>query len=375
MSQTRYDAIVIGVGGMGSAASYHLASRGCDVLGLERFDIPHSNGSSHGSSRIIRLAYYEHPSYVPLLHRAYTLWNELEREHDRKLLHRTGSLSVSLPDQEIFQGAKRSCEIHELSHEVLTGSELQTRFPGYEFPSSYRAVFQPDGGFLHAEQCLIAHVQQAHAYGADIRARERVDGWESTVDGVRVTTDRATYEADNLVVTAGPWAAQQLPRLEKILTPERQVLGWFQPTDPDQFTPQKFPVFSCIVEEGQFYGLPIFGRPGFKIGKYHHLNEKVDPDTVAEPTRRDESVLRDCITRYFPSADGPPIGFRSCMFTNTPDDRFVIDTLPDHPEVVVGAGFSGHGFKFSSVIGEVLADLTIHGDSSHDISPFSIDRF
>ncbi|MFC6727820.1 N-methyl-L-tryptophan oxidase [Natronoarchaeum mannanilyticum] len=379
-----YDAIVIGVGGMGSAAAAHLAERGADVLGLERYDVPHSMGSSHGVTRIIRLAYYEHPSYVPLLRRAYELWRDLEADYDRQLLHVTGSVDAAPPDDPLFEGSKRSCEDHDIPHEVLSSAELGERFPGYDLPEDHMAVYQPDGGFLWPEQCIVAHVQRAHANGAEIRARERVQSWESTGgtgaddpdDGVVVETDRGTYEASKLVIAAGAWAAEQVDALEGIAVPERQALGWFQPTAPEHFSPENFPVFNLQVSEGRYYGFPTFHVPGFKIGRYHHLDETVDPDEMdREPNREDEAILRECTERYFPAAAGPTQRLATCMFTNTPDEHFVIDRLPDHPQVSVAAGFSGHGFKFASVVGEILADLTLAGGTDHDVGMFSIDRF
>lgn len=373
----RYDAIVIGVGGMGSATVAHLAERGADVLGLERYDVPHGYGSSHGITRIIRLAYYEHPSYVPLLRRAYDLWRDLEREHDRRLLFETGSVDAGLPDDPLVEGSKRSCEEHDLEYESLSSAELSERYPAYRLPEEYAAVYQPDGGFLLPEQCIVAHVERAHERGATVRARERVVGWEPTDDGgVTVETDQREYRADTLVITAGPWAAKFVDELEGIAVPERQVVAWLQPDDPAKFQRDRFPVFNLQVPEGRFYGLPIHGVPGFKFGKYHHREQTVNPDAMnREPNAQDERVLRSFAERYFPEGAGPTMRLETCIFTNTPDDHFVLDTLPEHPQVAVGAGFSGHGFKFASVVGEVLSDLALEGETDHEIGMFSLDRF
>lgn len=373
----RYDAIVIGVGGMGSATVAHLAERGADVLGLERYDVPHGYGSSHGFTRIIRLAYYEHPSYVPLLRRAYDLWRDLEREHDRRLLFETGSVDAGPPDDPLVEGSKRSCEEHDLEHEFLSSAELSERYPAYRLPEEYAAVYQPDGGFLLPEQCIVAHVERAHERGATVRARERVVGWEPTDDGgATVETDQREYRADTLVITAGPWAAKFVDELEGIAVPERQVVAWLQPDDPAKFRRDRFPVFNLQVPEGRFYGLPIHGVPGFKFGKYHHREQTVNPDAMnREPNAQDERVLRSFAERYFPEGAGPTMRLETCIFTNTPDDHFVLDTLPEHPQVAVGAGFSGHGFKFASVVGEVLSDLALEGETDHEIGMFSLDRF
>ncbi|WP_458210182.1 N-methyl-L-tryptophan oxidase [Haladaptatus sp. NG-SE-30] len=377
MGDERYDVIVLGVGGMGSATTYHLARRGMDVLGLERFDVPHTMGSSHGITRIIRRAYYEHPSYIPLIERAYDLWDELETRTGRDLLHRTGSIDAGPPDCDVFAESRRSCEEHDIPHEVLTSAEVTDRFPGYQLPEEYMAVYQSDGGFLVPEQSIIAHVEAAQNDGATIHARERVIDWEETADGgVRVATDRDEYEADSMVIAAGAWAAKFVDALDELAVPERQALGWFQPTTPEQFTPENFPVWNLQVPEGRFYGFPKYDVPGFKLGKYHHRDEQVDPDDWnRDLEREDEDVLRECVENYFPEAAGPTMRLATCMFTNSPDEHFIIDTLPDHPQVAVGAGFSGHGFKFASVIGEILADLAANGDTDHPIEMFRLDRF
>jgi len=373
---TDYDDIVLGVGGMGSATAAHLARRGRDVLGLERYDVPHAMGSSHGVTRIIRLAYYEDPSYVPLLRRAYTLWDRLEDEVGEKLLVRTGSVDASAPDDPVFRGSVRSCEEHGIEHEVLTATQLRERFPGYRLPEGYRAVYQPDGGYLLSERCIVAHVTVAQRRGAEIRARERVLDWESTGERVRVETDRGRYTADNLVVTAGAWAAKQVDALDGLLEPERQVLAWFQPREPAAFEPESFPVFNLQDDEGRYYGFPVVRVPGFKIGRYHHRDQRVDPDGFPRtPDDEDERLLRSITERHFPAAAGPTMRLSACLFTNAPDEDFILDTLPDSPNVAVGAGFSGHGFKFASVIGEVLADLAVDGETRHDVSAFALDRF
>ncbi|PSP55675.1 N-methyl-L-tryptophan oxidase [Halobacteriales archaeon QS_1_67_19] len=377
MPDNEYDAIVVGVGGMGAATVAELAGRGVDVLGIERFDIPHAHGSSHGVTRIIRRPQYEDPVYVPLVERAFDLWADLDEWYGGgDLLHRVGSVDVGPGDGAVFPGSKRSCEAHEIPHEVLTGAELSARFPGYDLPDDYRAVYQPDGGFLHCEQCTVAHVEAAHERGATVRARERVEDWTADESGVRVTTDREAYAAEKLVVTAGAWTGQMLPSFGEYLEPERQVLGWFQPREPPQFDPERFPVFVAEVPEGHYYGFPVYDVPGFKLGRFHHREQVGDPATLdAEPDREDERVLREFTERYFPSAAGPTMRLSTCMFTNTPDADFILDVHPDRENVVVGAGFSGHGFKFASAIGELLADLALDGDTDLPIAPFRLARF
>lgn len=375
LQHKRFDTIVIGVGAMGSAACYYLARRGQRVLGLERFSIPHDQGSSHGYTRIIRLAYYEHPSYVMLLKRAYELWRDLQTHAGEQLLHITGSIDAGSADSWVFKGSLQSCIDHDLPHEVLTGADLQQRFPGYQLPLDTLAVFQPEGGFLAPERCIVSYVMGAQARGAQIHGHEQVLEWQPVGDGVRVRTDRDVYEANRLVITAGAWNDQMLDVLHGLIVPERQVLAWLQPDRPELFQPSCFPVFNCLVEEGRYYGFPIFGVPGFKFGKYHHLEENVDPDTIDRETHmRDEQVLRDFAARYFPDGNGPTMTLKSCMFTNTEDGHFLIDLHPSYPQVSFASACSGHGFKFASVIGEILADLAQRGETRHDISLFQLAR-
>jgi sarcosine oxidase len=371
-----YDAIVVGVGAMGSAACYHLARRGVRTLGLERFDIPHAMGSSHGITRIIRLAYYEHPSYVPLLLRAFDLWDELARESGRHLLRVTGTIDASGPDEVVFRESLASCRHFDLPHEVLTSAELTARYPGYRLPPEHMALFQPRGGFLTPERCITAHVEGAQAAGAEIHARERVLGWEPRAAGVRVTTERGVYEAERLILAAGAWLGKLEPALAALAVPERQVLAWFAPREPALFTPARFPVFNLTVPEGRYYGFPVYEVPGFKIGLYHHREEQVDPDAFdREADHADEAPLREATARYFPAAAGPTMALRTCMFTNTPDEHFILDTLPGCPPAIVASPCSGHGFKFASVIGEILADLVKDGATRHEIGWLRLDRF
>jgi sarcosine oxidase len=370
-----YDVIVVGVGGMGSAAVFHAARRGARVLGLERFDIPHERGSSHGLTRIIRLAYWEDPAYVPLLRRAYELWRELERIAGASLLVTTGSIDAGAPDGRPIRGALEACARFDLRHDVLDSAALHRRHPGYRLPPNLVAVFQPDGGYLLSERCIAAHVNAATERGASVHAQEQVIDWEHRADRIVVRTNRSTYDAQRLIVTAGPWAGTLVGAMRRYLTVERQVVLWLKPHVPEYFTPDRFPVFYLHGDEGSFYGLPVFGDRGFKIGKYHHRREIVDPDALPRVAdREDERVLRQAVARYFPDADGPTLSLQPCLFTNTADEHFVIDTAPGEPGVVVAAGFSGHGYKFCSVVGEILADLALDGATRHDISLFAVGR-
>jgi sarcosine oxidase len=371
-----YDVIVLGLGGMGSATLFHLARRGLRVLGLERFDLVHEYGSSHGLTRIIRLAYWEHPTYVALLRRAYELWRELETLSGERLLYITGSVDAGPEGSSVFDGALKSSELHGLPHEVMDGAELHRRFPGYGLPKEIRCLYQPDGGFLLPERCNVAHVVQAQVHGAEVHCREPVLEWGARGGGVWVRTAGARYEAGRLVICAGSWAAKLVPELAGLAVPERQVLAWLQPASPEYFRVGAFPVFNLEVEEGRYYGLPAFLIPGFKFGKYNHRREVVDPDAAnREPEPEDEELLRAFARRYFPDGAGPTIMLKACLFTNSPDRHFILDRHPDHPEVTLAAGFSGHGYKFCSVIGEVLADLAQRGETRHDIEFFRLKRF
>jgi sarcosine oxidase len=372
----RYDAIVIGVGGMGSAIAYQLARRGFSVLGLEQFDIPHDRGSSHGVHRIIRLAYFEHPTYVPLLRRAYELWREIEKTVGEKLLVVTGSIDAGYDWDSVVRGSLVACEQHQLSYELLDRTELRRRFPAYVLDPGMVAVYQPDGGFILSERAIVSYVTAALDIGAEIHAREPVLNWEPCGSGVRVVTRIGEYRAAHLVLSAGAWISKLVPGLLHCAIPERQVLMWVHPKKPKLFRLGAFPVFNLKGPLGHFYGLPIFSIPGFKLGKFHHRNEIADPDYMdREIHREDEEVLREAIRSYFPEADGPTMGMKTCIFTNMPDGHFVLDRLPDSPQIAIAAGFSGHGFKFCSVVGEIMADLLGEGESRFDLSMFRLNRF
>jgi sarcosine oxidase len=373
----RFNVIVVGVGGSGSATVYELAKRNKRVLGIERHDIPHDLGSSLGYTLIIRLAYYEHPSYVNLLHRSYQLWNEIERRSGEQILHVHGSIDAGPADSPVFTGAMRSAIEFDLEHTVYTGLELNKRFPGYHLPNDTMALYQPQGGYLLPERCIVNYVEVAQALGAEVHGREAVLEWQPLREGgVRVRTDRDVYEADRLVITAGAWAGEMVDLMDGLLVPERQVLAWLQPTKPQHFRPENFPVFNCLVPEGRYYGFPVVHVPGFKFGRYHHLEERINPNSSDRSSHlQDEQLLRDFADRYFPDGAGPTMSLKSCIFTNTPDHHFIIDTHPRYPQVSFASPCSGHGFKFVSVLGEIMADLAERGESRHNIDFFSLARY
>ena len=363
---------------MGSQACWHLARRGQRVLGLDRYDIPNAMGSSHGVHRIIRLAYFEHPAYVPVLRRAYALWRETEQLAGEQLLYVTGSLDIGAEGSEIVAGSLESCRQHGLHHETLSAADVNARFPGYALPEGFAAVYQPDGGFVASERAIVAAAKLAMDAGAVLRAREAITGYDVLPNGagVEVRTDRNVYRARRLVLSTGAWIGEHVPALKTVSVPERQALGWFRPKRPENFRLGVFPVSNLKSDEGHFYQFPVWGVPGVKIGLYHHLREQGAADGLdREPNREDEEALRRGLRRFFPDADGDILAMRTCFFTNTPDEHFVIDYLPDTPEVIVASPCSGHGFKFSSAIGEALADLAMDRTPACDLSLFRISRF
>jgi sarcosine oxidase len=373
-----FDAIVVGVGGMGSATVYHLARHGQRVLGLEQFDLAHDLGSSHGVTRIIRMAYPEGAGYVPLLRRAYELWRELETFADEQLLFRTGCIDAGAPECATVRGSLATCREFGLDHQEFDADSLNATFPGYRFPKGMAAVLQPDGGFLLPERCIVNYVKAAQELGAEIHTRERVTGWDAVAGGIEVHTQHEKYRARKLVITAGPWASQLCPELKNFAIPERQVVLWAQPLRPELFQPGTFPVFNLEAPQGRFYGCPVYEVPGFKIGKYHHRRENVDPAGVdREIHPEDEAVLRDGIRRYFPDADGPALAMKTCLFTNSPDEHFILDAHPAADNVYIAAGFSGHGFKFASVVGEIMAKMARDGDVNYanQLGMFRLARF
>lgn len=374
---TAFDVIVVGVGAMGAATCWQLARKGKRVLGIDRFDIPNAMGSSHGVNRIIRLAYFEHPLYVPILRRAYELWRETETLAGEQLLWITGSLDAGAADSAIVLGSLESCRQHGLAHELLSAAEVSARFPGYALPNGFMAVHQPDGGFVASERAIVAAASLALSAGAVLRGQEAVRAIERVPGGgVRVETDKGRYEAGQVVVAAGAWIGALVPSLARIAVPERQALGWFQPKVPEKFALGRFPVSNLKSDIGHFYQFPVFGVPGFKIGLYHHLREQGAPEMLSrDVTAADERALRQALEAFFPDADGELLALRTCMFTNTPDEHFILDRLPDFEEVIVASPCSGHGFKFSSAIGEILATMAQGQPSPFDLSPFALSRF
>jgi sarcosine oxidase len=348
MQRRLFDTIVIGVGGMGSAAVYELARRGQRVLGLEQFAIPHELGSSAGSTRIFRFAYFEDPGYVPLMRLAYARWQALERDCGERLLTQTGGLDIGPAAGRVVSGAKEACRTHDLAHEVLRADEVARRFPAWRLPSDFEAVHQKDAGFLRADRAIAAHVALARRLGAEVRENEAATAWTAAPGRVAVTTHGGTYEAGSLIIVAMHGA---------------------------EFSEAAFPVF--ILEcprSGLYYGFPYLAPEGLKIGKFHHRRERVDPNAIDRRVAPEDTATVCGMQGYLAAALGAPTAAKTCMFVNSPDEHFIIDVLPERRNVVVAAGFSGHGYKFCSAIGEVLADLATLGATRHNTHLFRLAR-
>jgi sarcosine oxidase len=370
------DVAVIGLGAMGSAALHHLASRGQKVVGIEQFTPGHDRGSSHGDTRIIRLGYFEHPSYVPLVRAAYPLWRALERQSGQSLLQITGIIELGAPDGTLVAGTLRSSRAHGLAHEVLDAAGIMRRFPALRAPSGFIGVFQPEGGILAAEPAIHAQLALARAAGAETRTNETVRALEPKAGGVRIVTDTGLIEAGQAIVAAGPWLTKLLPDFPVPVRVTRQVLGWFEPTDAATFGRDRCPVFMIENGDGIFYGFPAGPKPGIKFAKHHHQDEAADPAARARPmTGSDEALLRGALAAHLPAANGKLLDAKTCLYTMAPDGDFILDRLPGSPDIIVASPCSGHGFKFAPVIGEILADLATTGATRHDISRFRLARF
>ncbi len=370
-----YDCIVVGVGGFGSAVLHHTAQRGVRVLGLERFDVPHERGSSHGETRMIRKAYFEHPDYVPLLLRAYDLWSELEATSGRRFYHDCGLLIAGPADGEAVPGAKLAAQQHGITIEELTRAETRRRFPGFDIRDEFEAVIEPDAGFLEVENCITSHVDQARAAGATVRTDETVLGWNSDGQRVRVRTDHNEYEAARLIITAGAWAGDLLSDLGVSLRVTRKLLFWHEATTGDYDFADGGPAYYFELPTGAFYGFPSIDGKTVKIAQHTDGDDVADPLTVDRDMHSTDTApvaafLSECLPRVNPD----PTRYAVCMYTLTPDSHFLVDRHPEYGNVSFGAGFSGHGFKFTSVIGEALADLALDGHTNLPIGFLSLDR-
>jgi sarcosine oxidase len=367
---------VIGLGATGSAALYYLARRGARVIGIERFDLGHAFGSSHGPTRIIRLAHFENAAYGPLMRRAYALWRELESVAGIKLIFTTGIAEIGPADGELIRGTLAGASRYGIPHEAMNAASLMRRYPNFKLPNDFVAVLQTDGGYLAAGAALNANIRLALAAGATIRTNETVVSVEPLPNGVRTKTDRDEIEADGAIVAAGPWLRRLLPELHLPLSVTRQVVGWFDPDDAGQFAAERFPVFILETQHGHHYGFPVYGEMGVKIAKHHHRREIVDADCYDRSiSAADEAAIRAPLAEYLPAANGPLLRAETCLYTMTPDETFIIDHMPGFPHVVIASPCCGHGFKFSPVVGEIVADLIMRGACEHDIRQFQLRRF
>lgn len=377
MADTSFQTIVVGVGAMGSAALAHLAARGVRALGIEQHALGHALGSSHGHSRVIRKAYFEDPRYVPLLQRSYALWRSLEEETGQSLIVPAGCLNFGPGDHPSIQLVLESARRHALLHEVLDEAEIRARWPALRPNRGDVGVLDPEGGIVPPERCVLAHAGVARARGALIHEHERV----VSIHPGTVETDRARYACETVIVTQGPWIAQHgMVSCPIPLRVMRQVQLWFAPRagTEDLFALGRFPVFIHFLADRAYYGMPRFGQGSVggavKVCR-HHGGPDADPETL-DRIVRDEDVedVRGWIRVHAPDADGPLVHGEVCMYTNTPDENFVVGPHPELSRVILAAGFSGHGFKLAPVIGEILADLALEGRTAHDISFFSPTR-
>lgn len=374
MSPT-YDVIVVGLGGMGSAAVHHLSARGARVLGLEKFGPVHNRGSSHGGSRITRQSYFEDPAYVPLLLRSYELYEALERDTGRDIATLCGGVMVGRPDSRTVSGSLLSARQWDLPHEMLDAKEIRRRFPTLTPAEDEVALYEARAGLLRPENTVAAHLQLATRSGADLHFEEPMLRWEPYRDGVRVHTAEDSYTAGQLVICPGAWAPQLLTDLGVPFTIERQVMYWFQPdggTGP--FLPENHPIY--IWEDAndvQFYGFPSIDGPdlGAKVA-FFRKGTVCTPDTIDRTVHEDEvAAMAQQVSPHIPSLPGRFLKAATCMYSNTPDEHFVIARHPEHPgSVTVACGFSGHGFKFVPVVGEIVADLALNGTTEHPIELF-----
>jgi sarcosine oxidase len=377
----RFDVIVAGLGAMGSATAYTLAKRGQRVLGIDRWSPGHPFGSSHGDSRIIREAYFEHPMYVPLLRRAYDLWRELETHALQPLLHEIGGLMIGPHDGEIVTGALESARAFDIPHDLLSAAEVSERYPAFHLGRGEVAVLDRRAGYLDPEACNGAHLRLAREMGATLHFDEAVVSWHATETGVHVETSRGSYAANRLVLSVGARTRGLVPDLELPLVVERQLLFWLGPPVADgRFDPRVFPIYLYEYRENGgsawCYGFPRLPR-GVKAAVMHHGEVVPDPDTVGRSIEDGEvAPLRRALSTLLPDVASAPVRESTvCLFTNTPDLHFVIDTHPAHDRVVISSACSGHGFKFASVIGEVQADLAMGVEPRFDLTPFRLARF
>lgn len=373
-----FDVVVVGTGGFGSSCIYHLAKRGLRVVGLDRFPVAHDRGSSHGDTRIIRQAYFEHPDYVPLLLRSYELWRELEAESGRDLMRLCGLIVAGPPGGDAVAGAKLAASQHGLDLQSLDVSTASDRFPAFRVPPGFEAVFEPAAGFLFVEDCVSTHIELAEQNGAAVQTDEAVVDWSSNGNHVRVITESQTYEAASLVLTPGAWAGL-IPHLVDCLPPievRRKPLLWHPVSKPHFHVDAGMPGFYFEMPDGEFYGFPSLDGKTLKLAQHNGGEVVSDPLTVDRSLRpADVEPISGFLRTAMPEVDPKPARHAVCLYSMSPDSHFLVDRHPQFANVVFGVGFSGHGFKFTSVIGEAIADLVESGSTDLPIDFLSLKRF
>lgn len=377
MSSHRARVLVAGLGAMGSAAAAALARQGAAVLGIDPLGPGHQLGSSHGESRIIRQAYFENPGYVPLVLRAYRLWAELEAKTGERLLERTGGVMLGTPESRVVRGALASAERWRLPHQLLERAELQRRFPALLPAPGQVGLLEPEAGVLAPERAVLCQLREAADSGAELHFGERLLDWESVGASISVRTDRGRHNVDRLVLCCGAWSGPLLGEANLPLTVERQAMVWFRPRDIRAFSAPLFPVYIAEVAGGDlFYGLPSRDRLTTKAAQHHGGQSTTAEDVDRQVSSADLESLRAGLAEIAPDLAVADVERTSvCMYTNTPDQDFVLGPHPASPGVMLAAGFSGHGFKFAPVVGEILADLALRGGTEEPISAFDPARF
>ena len=376
-TRNQYDTIVLGLGAMGSGIAYQLARSGQRVLGLDRYHPPHVQGSSHGQSRVIRQAYGDDPRYVPFIHRTFAGWHELERLSGETLLVKSGLLLMGTPDSELIISTTKSVQQHGVECEYLERAEISRRWPVLQTDSDMCGVFEPSGGILRVETCMETLLTEATNHGATLHFNEPVETWQANNGRVEIHTSRTTYHARHLVIAAGPWCSPVLADLNLPLWIERHVQLWFQPkSQPQRFAPDCCPIFAWQHDDNgaTFYGFPDLGQ-GIKVA-HHHSGQSTDPDTLNRALDDgDLADVRQLLQRFVPDANGDLLNHDVCMYTNTPDLNFLVDFHPQHPEVLIVGGCSGHGFKFAPVMGEIARDLLTGKPMETGREMFHLNRF
>ena len=371
-----YDVAVIGAGTMGSAAAYHLTKRGARVIAFEQFQIVHEQGSHSGSTRIIRHAYFESPDYVPLVLRSDELWQELARESGRTVLVRTGGLDMGPSNSTLVRGALEACQKHGLDYQQLSSKEMMGRWPQFAIPAEWEACFDPQAGFLLVNDCIQSHIEQAAKRGAEIRENENVLSYAQQNGHFWIRTTKDRYEAGKMIFCAGSWTSQILSELHLPLIVKRKALVWLKPRNARDFALDRFPVFLAEVPSGILYGFPIFQHEGVKVANHNFEGPEISPDTVDRTFHpNDVGDVREFVRAHMPGLTTEILDGKICLYTITPDADFILDMHPDNEKILIAAGFSGHGFKFASVMGEILADLCLNGKTKHPISRFALMRF